>query len=146
MLIKDHINVMNTNPLIGKNDDSLGTRFPDMSEVYDKNLLEYAKKCAERLNIKVVEGVYTANCGPSYETPAEVKMLRILGADAVGMSTVPEAITANYCGMKILGVSCITNFAAGIKDIKLSHEEVMQAGIAVRENFCALIKEVLKGL
>lgn len=146
MLIKDHINFMNTNPLIGKNDNTLGTRFPDMSEIYDKNLLDYAKRCAQKLNIKTTEGVYTANCGPSYETPAEVRMLRVLGADAIGMSTVPEAIVANYCSMKILGISCITNFAAGIKEIKLSHEEVMQAGEKVKEDFSNLIKEILKGL
>jgi len=146
MLISDHINFMNTNPLIGKNDNTLGTRFPDMSEVYDKSLLEHAKRCADKLGIKVVQGVYVANCGPSYETPAEVRMLRTLGADAVGMSTVPEAIVANYCGMRVMGISCITNFAAGIKDVKLSHEEVMEAGAKVREDFARLIKEILRGL
>ena len=146
MFITDHLNLMGDNPLIGKNNDELGVRFPDMSEVYNKNLIDYAKNCAKKLGIKTVEGVYAANSGPSYETPAEVRMLRKLGADAVGMSTVPEAIVVNYCGMKILGISCITNFAAGIKDVKLSHEEVMEAGVAVRENFCSLIKEILKGL
>ena len=146
MLISDHINFMNTNPLIGKNDNTLGTRFPDMSEVYDKNFIEHAKRCAEKLGIKITQGVYAENCGPSYETPAEVRMLRTLGADAVGMSTVPEAIVANYCAMRVLGISCITNFAAGIKDTKLSHEEVMEAGAKVREDFALLIKEILKGL
>ena len=143
MLITDHINLMGTNPLIGKNTDTLGTRFPDMSEIYDKNILECAKKCAQKLNIKIHEGVYAANCGPSYETPAEVKMLRIFGADAVGMSTVPEAITANYCGIKVLGISCITNSAAGIKKEKLSHEEVMHSSAYANKNFAALIKEII---
>ncbi len=146
MLITDHINNMCTNPLIGKNDDSLGTRFPDMSEIYNKNLIDYAKRCGEKLGIKLQEGVYLATSGPSYETPAEIKMLRVYGADAVGMSTVPEAIVANYCEMKILGISCITNFAAGIKQQKLSHEEVMQAGNLVKENFGNLVKEIVRGL
>ena len=146
MLIADHINFMNTNPLIGKNDNSLGTRFPDMSEVYDKNFLNYARRCADKLKINVQEGIYAANCGPSYETPAEVKMLRILGADAIGMSTVPEAIVANYCNIKVLGISCITNFAAGIKNEKLSHEEVMRSGEKVKNDFTMLIKEILKNL
>lgn len=146
MLINDHINFMGDNPLIGKNDSSLGERFPDMSEVYDKSLLEHARKSAEKLNIKLQEGIYVANIGPSYETPAEVKMLRKIGADAVGMSTVPEAIVANYCGIKILGISCLTNFAAGIKEQKLSHEEVVEAGSQVREKFSKLVKEIVKGL
>lgn len=146
MLIKDHINFMGENPLIGKNNNELGTRFPDMSEIYNKNLLYFAKKCAEKLNIKIVEGVYCATSGPTYETPAEVKMFRILGADAVGMSTVPEAIVANYSGMKVLGISCLTNFAAGIKDIKLSHQEVMEASNNVKEDFSKLIKEILRNL
>ncbi len=146
MFIKDHINFMNTNPLIGKNDNELGTRFPDMSEIYNKDFLDYAKKCAQKINIKTTEGVYAANSGPSYETPAEVKMLKLVGADAIGMSTVPEAIVANYCGMKVLGISCITNYAAGIKNNKLSHNEVMEAGFAVKENFSNLIKEILKNL
>ena len=146
MFIKDHINFMNTNPLIGKNDNELGTRFPDMSEIYNKDFLDYAKKCAQKINIKTTEGVYAANSGPSYETPAEVKMLKLVGVDAIGMSTVPEAIVANYCGMKVLGISCITNYAAGIKNNKLSHNEVMEAGFAVKENFSNLIKEILKNL
>ena len=146
MLISDHINLLGANPLVGKNDKDLGTRFPDMSEVYDKKLLEYAQKCAQKLDINIEKGVYAANIGPSYETPAEVKMLRTLGADAVGMSTVPEAIVANYCGIKVLGISCITNFAAGIKETKLSHQEVIEAGNLVREKFSKLVKEIVKGL
>ncbi len=146
MLINDHINLMGTNPLIGKNDDELGTRFPDMSEIYDKNLIDYAHRCADKLNIQVCEGVYAANSGPSYETPAEVKMLKIMGVDAIGMSTVPEAIVANYCGMRVLGISCLSNYAAGIKNVKLTHQEVMEAGTAVKEKFSALIREILRGL
>ena len=146
MLIKDHINLLGTNPLVGKNDNSLGTRFPDMSEVYNKKLFDWAKKSAQKLNIQINEGVYAANVGPSYETPAEVCMLRKLGADAVGMSTVPEAIVANYCGIKVLGISCITNFAAGIKEEKLAHQEVVEAGNKVKETFSALVKEIIKGL
>lgn len=146
MLIIDHINFMGTNPLIGPNDETLGTRFPDMSEVYTKALREKAKVSAKKLGIDLQEGVYMALTGPTYETPAEVKMVRLLGADAVGMSTVPEAIVANYCGMRVMGISCITNFAAGIKDVKLSHEEVMEAGAKVREDFARLIKEILRGL
>jgi len=146
MLIKDHINMMGSNPLIGKNNNDLGVRFPDMTEVYDKNLLDYAKRCAEKLNINVVEGVYTATCGPSYETPAEIKMFRTLGGDAVGMSTVPEAIVANYCRMKILGISCITNMAAGITNEKLMHSEVMETSKIVKNDFTLFIKEILKGL
>ncbi len=144
MLIEDQINLMNTNPLIGKNSNELGTRFPDMSEIYNKNLLQLAKKCSEKLKIKVSQGVYAATCGPSYETPAEVKMLRIIGADAVGMSTVPEAITANYCDIKVMGISCITNYAAGIKNEKLSHEEVITSSAKAKENFAALIKEIIR--
>ena len=146
MLIKDHINLMGDNPLVGRNDNDLGTRFPDMSEVYNKELITLAQKCADKLGLKVEKGVYAANIGPSYETPAEVKMLRIIGADAVGMSTVPEAIVANYCGISVLGISCITNFASGIKEEKLSHNEVIEAGQKVREKFSALVKEILKKL
>lgn len=146
MLINDHINLMGTNPLIGPNNKELGTRFPDMSEVYDKKLLNLAKKCAEKLKMNINEGVYVANTGPSYETPAEVRMLKVLGADAVGMSTVPEAIVANYSGIKVLGISCLTNYAAGIIDRKLSHEEVIEAGAHVREAFSELVKEILRGL
>jgi len=146
MLIKDHINLMGNNPLIGANDNTLGHRFPDMSEVYDKNLIAYAKKCADKLNLNTKEGIYLATTGPSYETPAEVRMMRIMGADAVGMSTVPEAIAANYAGIKILGISCLTNYAAGVKDEKLCHEEVIHIGENVKESFSSLIKEILRGL
>jgi len=146
MLINDHINLMGTNPLIGKNDNELGVRFPDMTEIYDKKLLAYAKKCAEKLGINVEEGVYVADSGPSFETPAEVRMMKILGGDAVGMSTVPEAIVANYCNMKVLGISSLANYAAGISKTKLTHAEVMEAGEKIQEKFSMFIKEIVRGL
>ena len=121
MLISDHINMMGTNPLIGANDDEMGPRFPDQSDVYTKELRKKAKEVAEGLGIELREGVYCAMTGPTYETPAEVKMQRNLGADAVGMSTVPEAIVANWCGINVLGISCLTNYACGILDQPLSH-------------------------
>jgi len=146
MLLTDHINFMGTNPLIGKNDNTLGTRFPDMSEVYKRDLRELAKNCAKNLDIDLKEGVYLATTGPSYETPAEIRMFRTLGADAVGMSTVPEAIFANYCGMKVLGISCITNYAAGVSDKKLTHTEVIESADKAKESFKSLIKEIIKNI
>lgn len=146
MLITDHINFMGSNPLIGKNDSNLGTRFPDMSDVYKKDLQELAKNCAKNLNIDLKEGVYLATTGPSYETPAEIKMFSILGADAVGMSTVPEAIVANYCGMNVLGISCITNYAAGVSDNKLTHSEVIESANKAKNNFKSLIREIVRNI
>lgn len=146
MLIKDHINFMGTNPLIGKNDDSLGVRFPDMSEIYKKDLRELAKKCAENLNIELREGVYLATTGPSYETPAEIRAYGLLGADAVGMSTVPEAVVANYCGLNVLGISCITNQAAGVGTTRLSHAEVIESADLAKNKFKGLIKEIIANL
>ena len=146
MLITDHINFTGSNPLIGPNDETLGERFPDMSEVYKKSLIELAQKCAEKLGIDVQKGVYWANSGPSYETPAEINMIRKLGGDAVGMSTVPEAIVANYCGMDILGISCITNAASSSTGEKLSHEEVIEAANNAKSKFKSLILEILKNL
>lgn len=143
MIITDHINYMGSNPLIGPNDDSLGERFPDMTEVYKKYLIELAEKCAKNLGIDIQKGVYWANSGPSYETPAEINMIRTLGADAVGMSTVPEAIVANYCGLNILGISCITNSASSITGEKLSHEEVIDNANKAKSKFKSLIKEIL---
>lgn len=146
MLITDHINFMGTNPLIGPNDETLGERFPDMSEVYKKSLIELAEKCAEKLGIDVQKGVYWANSGPAYETPAEINMIRKLGGDAVGMSTVPEAIVANYCGINILGISCITNAASSSAGEKLSHEEVIEAANNAKTKFKSLILEVLSNI
>lgn len=146
MIITDHINFMGTNPLIGSNDETLGERFPDMSDIYKKDLVKLAENCAEKLCIDIQKGVYLASTGPSYETPAEINMVRVLGADAVGMSTVPEAIVANYCGLKVLGISCISNAASGISDTKLSHEEVIETTNKVKLRFKSLILEILKNL
>lgn len=144
MLIKDHLNLTGTNPLIGKNDDTVGPRFPDQTEVYSKELRELAKTVAKNHNIELKEGVYCGLTGPTYETPAEVKMYRALGADAVGMSTVSEAIVANWCGLKTLGISCLTNFAAGISEQALNHAEVIETADKVKENFEKLLFEFIK--
>lgn len=144
MIITDHINFMGTNPLIGKNDESLGTRFPDMSEVYKKDLVNLAQKCAKELKINIKKGVYAAGTGPSYETPAEVVMLQKLGADAVGMSTVPESIVANYCGINVLGISCLTNYAAGIQKTPLSHQEVIESANVAKDKFQSLLLNILE--
>jgi purine-nucleoside phosphorylase len=143
MLITDHINYSGTNPLIGKNLDEFGPRFPDMSTTYNKDFIMSAKLAAEKCNVEIVEGVYFMFTGPSYETPAEIKMARILGGDAVGMSTVPEAIIANYCGMKVLGISCITNMAAGILDQPLNHLEVIETSNKSSNNFKSLVKNII---
>lgn len=146
MIITDHINLSGNNPLIGANDNRIGTRFPDMSSAYTKEYTELAKKCAEKLNIKVQEGVYAFFSGPTYETPAEVRMARILGADAVGMSTVPEVIVASHSKLKVVGISCITNMAAGILDQPLNHEEVIETTQKVKEEFLSLVKTIVKEL
>lgn len=146
MVITDHINHMNVNPLIGQNDNDMGERFPDMSEVYTLQLIELTKKTAAKLGIDLQEGVYMAFTGPSYETPAEVKMARVLGADAVGMSTVPEAITAKWAGMQVLGLSCICNSAAGVSTVALSHADVIHAAGVAKDRFKILIKGVIKSL
>lgn len=144
MFITDHINFLGTNPLIGGNDDTLGTRFPDMSEVYSRDLILKSEAVAQNLNIDYQKGVYVATTGPSYETPAEIKMFRLLGASAVGMSTVPEAIVANYCGMKVLGISCLTNYAAGVSETPLNHQEVIDTANKVKENFKNLLSDIIK--
>ncbi|MBS4215787.1 purine-nucleoside phosphorylase [Neobacillus rhizophilus] len=146
MIITDHINNMGTNPLIGPNDSHFGVRFPDMSEAYTKELRTMAKEIASRLNIEVREGVYFGNPGPVYETPAEIRMVRTLGGDAVGMSTVPEVIVARHSGMKVLGISCISNMAAGILDQPLTHDEVIETTEKVKANFLLYIKEIVKSL
>jgi purine-nucleoside phosphorylase len=128
MVLGDHINLMGGNPMIGPNEDQLGQRFFDMSEAYDPHLREIAEKACWKAGVTVRKGVYLALAGPSYETPAEIKMLRTLGADAVGMSTVPEAIAARHMGIRILGISCITNMAAGVSKKPLDHREVLEVG------------------
>lgn len=143
MVITDHINFMGANPLIGPNDDRFGTRFPDMSEIYDKGLIKIVDEAGRLLRIDLKHGVYIASSGPSYETPAEIRMARTLGADAAGMSTVPEAIVANYCGMKVIGISCLSNFASGISTKKLSHEEVIETTNKVKAKFKELILKVI---
>lgn len=144
MIIEDHINFTLRNPLIGKNYDELGERFPDMSRAYDREFIKLAKDTGKEIGVKLKEGVYMWTTGPSYETPAEVKMAQILGADAVGMSTVPEVITAVHGGMKVLGMSCITNMASGILDQPLSHKEVIETSAMVKDDFVKLISEIIK--
>lgn len=144
MLISDHINLVGTNPLIGPNNDELGTRFPDLSQVYTLEFRNLAKKVAADLNLSIQEGVYAWWSGPTYETPAEIRMIRTLGADAVGMSTVPEAIIARHSQMQVLGISCLTNMASGILDQPLSHDEVIDVAGKVKLKFIALIKGILK--
>ncbi len=145
MLIEDHLNMMGTNPLIGKNLNEFGPRFPDMSEAYTPRLRELALQTAMELNIPIQRGIYCAISGPSYETPAEIRMFRMLGADAIGMSTVPEVIAASHMGMQVVGISCITNAAAGVlPHHKLSHEEVLAAAEAVKAPFSRLIEAILE--
>ncbi|WP_409289077.1 purine-nucleoside phosphorylase [Peribacillus sp. SCS-37] len=146
MIITDHINFTGTSPLIGTNDARFGARFPDMSEAYSKEYQEVAKKAAESLNIPIKEGVYLGLSGPAYETPAEVRMVRTLGGDAVGMSTVPEVIIARHSGISVLGISCITNMAAGILNQPLSHDEVIETTEKVKAEFLSLIKTIVKEL
>ncbi len=146
MLIKDHISVFAPNPLIGANIDELGVRFPDMSTVYDVELQRIIKKAAKDNGIFLQEGVYAQLTGPSFESPAEIRMMRILGCDAVGMSTVVEAIAANHMGMKICGISCISNLAAGMTANPLTHEEVQEAADMAAPNFKKLVTESVKGM
>lgn len=146
MIITDHINFTGTNPLIGPNDTKFGVRFPDMSEAYSKELRTLAKETASRLGLDVREGVYFGFPGPVYETPAEIRMVRVLGGDAVGMSTVPEVIVARHSGLKVLGISCISNMAAGILDQPLTHDEVIETTEKVKADFLRYIKEIVKNL
>lgn len=143
MVISDHLNLMGVNPLRGPNEQRFGERFPDMSEVYAHDFQEIAMQEASAMNLQVRRGIYGALTGPSYETPAEVRMLRTLGADAVGMSTVPEAIVARHMGLKILGISCITNLAAGVIDQPINHEEVMETGARVHATFKELLRRII---
>ena len=143
MVLSDHLNLMGVNPLRGPNDERFGPRFPDMSAVYSADLQELVVEEAKAINVEVRRGIYCALSGPSYETPGEIHLLRNLGADAVGMSTVPEAIVARHMGLEVLGISCITNMAAGISDEPINHEEVMATGDAVRETFTELLQRVI---
>jgi purine-nucleoside phosphorylase len=146
MLIDDHINLLGTNPLIGPNDDRFGRRFPDMSEVYSRRLRAIATEAARASGQPLEHGVYIAVTGPSYETPAEIRAFRTLGADAVGMSTVPEAIVARHMGMDVLGISCISNMASGILPQPLTEEEVIETTGRVRDQFIALLEGILERL
>jgi purine-nucleoside phosphorylase len=146
MLITDHINLMGANPLVGINLEELGPRFPDMSEAYSPALREIAQEGARAKGIPLRRGVYVGLCGPSYETPAEIRMCRTLGADAVGMSTIPEVIVAGHMGIPVLGISCITNMAAGILPQKLTHKEVMDTTDRVKEQFLSLLQEIIPRL
>lgn len=144
MFIRDHINLMGTNPLIGTNFQEFGPRFPDMSYAYHPDLLCLGEEVAERLGIPVQKGVYIAVTGPSYESPAEIKAFRRWGADVVGMSTVPEVIVANHMGIKVLGISCVTNMAAGVLPKSLDHQEVMETAERVKPKFISLVREIVK--
>jgi purine-nucleoside phosphorylase len=143
VVITDHINLQGTSPLVGANDERLGLRFPDMTRAYAKGYVQIAREEAAKLGIDLQDGVYAALLGPSYETPAEIRHLRIIGADLVGMSTAAEVIAARHMGMKVLAISCVTNMAAGILDQILTHQEVMETGEKVRGQFEALIRAVL---
>jgi purine-nucleoside phosphorylase len=143
MVISDHLNLTGRNPLIGPNDNTLGARFPDMSEAYSRRLREATKQTAKELGFEVREGVYAGLLGPNYETPAEIRMLRVIGGDAVGMSTVSEVIVASHAGIEVLGISCISNMAAGILDQPLSHSEVMETTELVKERFISLVMSIL---
>ena len=144
MLIDDHINYSGSNPLIGKNDDEFGERFPDMSKIYTPELRAALLRAVQEAGIPLKSGVYMMFSGPSFETPAEIRMARVLGADAVGMSTVPDAITARHCGMKIVGISCITNMAAGILDKPLTHAEVFETAEKSKVKFEKVLDILLR--
>ena len=146
VLISDHINLQGVNPLAGPNDERFGPRFPDMSEAYPAALRDIAKATAAELGIDLKEGVYAGLLGPSYETPAEIRYLRTIGADLVGMSTVPEVIVANHMGVRCLAISCVTNMAAGILPQKINHEEVLETGRMVRDTFVRLMKALIPRL
>jgi purine-nucleoside phosphorylase len=143
VVLRDHINLQGTNPLIGPNDEQFGQRFPDMTQVYWKPYQAAALQDGKRLGIEIAEGVYAALTGPSYETPAEIRYLRTIGADLVGMSTVPEVIAAAHLGIRVLGISCVTNMAAGILDQPITTEEVMETGERVKADFVALLRAVI---
>jgi purine-nucleoside phosphorylase len=143
MVIDDHINLLGSNPLVGANEDAFGVRFPDMTEVYSRRLRGVADAVAREQGLPIGHGVYVAVHGPSYETPAEIRFLRTIGADAVGMSTVPEAIVARHMGVEVLGISCISNAAAGVLPKPLNHDEVMEVARQVRDAFAALLEGII---
>lgn len=144
--VEDHINFMGTNPLIGENDDDFGPRFPDMTEAYDREYIRKLERAAEKDNVRLDKGVYIAFSGPSFETPAEIRMAKTLGADLVGMSTVPEVITANHMGIRVCGISCVANAAAGISKNRLSHQEVLdtmkESSASLCRLICAFLREI----
>ena len=142
MLLTDYINMLGNNSLIGENDERFGVRFPDMSEAYSRELMQKAERTAERLGLSYQKGVYAIFSGPCYETAAEIRAYERLGADAIGMSTVPETIAANYLGMKVLGIACITNMATGLAKTKHSHEEVMRIANESSEKLCSWVREI----
>jgi purine-nucleoside phosphorylase len=146
MIIEDHINMLGSNPLVGRNDERFGPRFPDMTEVYSPRLRRIADEAARARGVSVRHGVYVAVHGPSYETPAEIRAFRAIGADAVGMSTVPEAIAARHIGMEVLGISCITNMAAGVLPQPLVHDEVVETAHRVRGSFISLLEGIIERL
>ncbi|MGB7622764.1 MAG: purine-nucleoside phosphorylase [Terriglobia bacterium] len=146
MIIEDHLNLQSTNPLLGPNEDRFGLRFFDLSDAYDKEMRKVASAAARKMTLTIHRGVYAGLTGPSYETPAEIRMLRTLGADAVGMSTVPEVIVANHMSVKCLGISCITNMAAGVVPQKVNHEEVMQTGERVKDDFIRFLQAIVPRL
>ncbi len=146
LLIRDHLNFQGSNPLLGANDERFGPRFPDMTEAYSKKFRTTAKQVARKLRLRLFEGVYAALHGPSYETPAEIRALARLGADVVGMSTVPEVIVANHMGIEVLGISCVTNMAAGISKKKINHDEVLEAGERVSRQFTAFLRALIPAL
>lgn len=144
VILTDHLNLTGRNPLIGPNDESIGPRFPDMSHAYDPRLIKILDEVGRKLKIKTQQGVYAGVLGPTYETPAEIKMFRILGADVVGMSTVPEAIVANHIGLKVCGISCVTNMGAGIVNQTLKHEDIKDEALKVMDNFTNLLNHAIE--
>jgi purine-nucleoside phosphorylase len=143
VVLKDHINLMGNNPLIGPNDERFGLRFPDMTTAYAADYRAMAMEEGRRHGIDIFEGVYAAVAGPSYETPAEIRFLRTMGADTVGMSTVPEVIVARHCGIKVLAISAVTNLAAGLSDKPINHLEVLETGERIRGQFAELLKTLI---
>jgi purine-nucleoside phosphorylase len=146
VLIADHVNLQGTSPLLGPNDESLGPRFPDMSDAYDPALRAAAREAGARIGVELVERVYAAWLGPAFETPAEIRMMRALGADLVGMSTVPEVLAARHMGVRCLGISCVTNMAAGVVSEPIDHEQVLEVGARAQETLTALLRELAPAL